>query len=118
MSDLVFGQRMVRLDDGQKGVVIQSGPDLRIQYLDRGEARIALKSERWALDEILPGPLRPEEKVLIALYADRALHAYERNQPLKSWEKPQLGDVRYDIGLVEVILRYLAKRPTRTATSE
>lgn len=113
-----LGQRMVRLDDGMKGVVAQNGPELRIMYVDRGEERMALRSERWVPDEIHPGPLREEEKATVAWYADRALEAYEKNQPLKFWEKPDLeNNVPYDIGLVEVIRDYLASRETLPADS-
>ena len=112
---MIVGQRMVRLDDGQRGVVAQNGPELRIMYLDRGEERLALKSEKWLPDELKPGPLRAEERYLIALYADRALRAYELNEPHRYWEKPALTDVPYDPGLVEAITGYLTRRPTRAA---
>jgi len=118
VTDLVFGQRMIRLDDGTKGMVVQSGPELRIAYNDRGEERFALKSEKWARDVIEPGPLREEEQVLVALHADRALRAYERNEPLKSWEAVQAGVTPYDEGLFDVIIAYLMKRTTRPATRE
>jgi hypothetical protein len=117
-SDLVFGQRMIRLEDGQRGRVLQNGPELRIIYVDRGEDRVALKSESWVRDAIEPGPLREVEQVLIALHADRALRAYERNEPLKSWEQVQAGVAPYDEGLFDVIIAYLMKRTTRPATGE
>lgn len=111
-----LGQRMVRLDDGMKGVVAQNGPELRIIYQDRGEERMALRSERWVPDELHPGPLRAEEKATIAWYADRALEAYEQNKPLKFWEKPDVhNDEVYDEGLVEVIMGYLTSRETLPA---
>lgn len=110
-----LGQRMVRLDDGMKGVVAQNGPELRIMYVDRGEERMALRSERWVPDELNPGPLRAEEKATIAWYADRALEAYEQNKPLKFWEKPNLNSECYDEGLVEVIVGYLTSRETLPA---
>lgn len=115
---LVLGQRMVRLDDGQKGVVAQNGPELRIVYNDRGEERIALKSEKWRPDVIEPGPLRDVEKMLIALHADRALRAYERHEPLKFWDTPTGDSEVYDIGLIAHILAYLTERQTRPATTE
>jgi len=107
---------MIRLDDGQKGIVAQSGPELRIVYNDRGEERIALKSERWIREAIEPGPLREEEQVLVALHADRALRAYERNEPLKSWEQVHAATEPYDEGLFDVIIAYLMNRKTRPAT--
>ena len=112
---LVLGARMIRVADGQRGVVAQNGPELRILYLDRGEERLALRSEQWVLDELKPGPIRAEEAHLVALYADRALRAYECNEPLKWWEKPALTDVPYDTGLIEVVAAYLVSRQTRTA---
>jgi hypothetical protein len=117
MADLVLGRRMVRIEDGTKGVVAQNGPELRIVYLDRGEERLALKSESWIVDELKPGPLRPVEKMLIALHADRALRAFERNEPLKFWDQPDVANI-YDMGLIEVIQDYLAQRTTRSATGE
>lgn len=106
---------MVRIDDGQRGVVAQNGPELRILYLDRGEERLALKSEKWVPDEFVPGPLRMEERYLVALYADRALRAYELNEPHRYWEKPALTDVPYDPGLLRVIADYLGSRETKPA---
>ena len=112
---MIVGQRMVRVNDGQRGVVAQNGPELRILYLDRGNERLALKSEKWVPDELKPGPLRAEEIYLIALHADRALQAHELNQPHKWWEKPALTDVPYDPGLIAVIRDYLQSRETKTA---
>ena len=110
---MIVGQRMVRETDGMRGQVVQNGPELRILYLDRGEERLALKTERWIADAIRPGPMRPEEKRLVALYADRALRAYERNEPLRWWEPPALTDMPYDTGLIAAIERYLSERETR-----
>jgi hypothetical protein len=111
-----LGQRMLRLEDGMRGVVAQNGPELRILYVDRGEERMALKSERWSPDELRPGPLREEEQVLIALHADRALRAYERHEPLKSWEEVHASTAPYDEGLFDVIVQYLMHRQTRPVT--
>lgn len=113
-----LGQRMVRLEDGQKGVVAQSGPELRILYVDRGEERLASKTEKWAPDEIIPGPLRLEEQWLIARYADRALQAHERHEPLRFWQLPKAADAVYDEGLVMAILKYLGERAARAAPDE
>lgn len=112
---MIVGERMVRVADGQRGVVAQNGPELRILYLDRGQERLALKSEKWVPDTVKPGPLREEEVHLIALHADRALQAYETNAVLKWWEKPALTDMPYDQGLIEAIHQYLMNRETRTA---
>lgn len=112
---LTFGQRMVRVADGMKGVVGQDGPDLRIIYMDRGEERLASKAERWVEDELVPGPLLAEEKFAIARHADRALRAFEKNEPLKTWEPVRSTDVAYDPGLMRAILDYLSQRETLPA---
>jgi hypothetical protein len=106
---------MVRLDDGMRGTVCENGPELRIVYRDRGEERIAAKSEKWAPDELKPGPLLRAEMHVIALYADRALRAYERHEPHKFWETPKASDSPYDPGLMRVITEYLSARETRAA---
>ena len=113
-----LGQRMIRLDDGMKGVVALNGPDLRVVYVDRGEERIASKGERWKPDELVMGPLRSEEIAMIALHADRALRAFERHEPLKSWEHLDTQAIPYDAGLVLAITDYLSQRTTRSATNE
>jgi hypothetical protein len=110
------GQRMMRLDDATVGVVEvvtmpgATEPERRIVYNDRGERRIAGKGEKWISAEPVPLPLRAEEKFLIALWADKALRAYERNEPLKFWEKPKLSDEPYDNELVMAVLSYLSHR--------
>lgn len=101
---------MVRVDDGMRGVVAQNGPELRIVYSDRGEERIAPKSERWVAEEPAPGPLRLEEKRAIAHYADRALRAYERHEPHRYWQPVRLDEPPYDPGLVEIVVEYLTAR--------
>ena len=112
---MILGERMVRVADGQRGVVAQNGPELRVLYLDRGQERLALKSEKWVPDIVKPGPMRAEERYLVALHADRALQAYETNAPFKWWEKPALTDVPYDQGLIEAIQAYLTSRETKAA---
>ena len=112
---LIFGQRMVRVSDGMQGVVAQDGPELRITYIDRGEERLAGKAEKWTPDELVPGPLRPSERFLIAATCDRALRAYECNEPHKYWETIPLTYRAYDEGLMEVIDDYLNLRRTRAA---
>lgn len=104
-----LGQRMIRLDDGMKGVVFQNGPELRIFYEDRGEERVAPKSEKWIVEEITQGPLRYEEMLLIARYADRALMAHELHEPHRYWEPPG-DDPPYDSHLVACIIEYLQIR--------
>lgn len=111
-----LGQRMMRMDDATVGVVelveLPGGgePERRIVYTDRGERRIAGKAEKWVSAEPIPLPLRAEEKFLIALWADKALRSYEKNEPFKFWEKPKLSDEPYDNELVVAILGYLSRR--------
>ncbi len=112
---LVFGQRMVRLDDGMKGVVIQDGPDLRVAYLLHGEQLIAPKSEKWVADELKPGPMQPVERFMVAACADRALRAYECNEPHKYWETIPLTYKPYDAAFMEAVENYLEQRETRAA---
>ena len=115
------GDRLVRLDDGMVGtveLVTSPGsdvPDKRIVYNDRGERRIAGKAEKWVSADAPPLPLRAEEKFLVAAWADKALRAYERNEPLKVWEKPTLNDEPYDSELILAILAYLSEREIRAA---
>lgn len=119
-----IGQRLIRLDDGMAGtveLVTMPGsdvPDRRIVYTDRGERRIAGKGEKWVSAEPPPLPLRAEEKFLIALHADKALRAFEKNEPLKVWEKPKLSDEPYDAELVMAILAYLSEREMLAATND
>lgn len=108
-----LGQRMLRLDDGQRGIVAQNGPELRIVYVDRGEERLAGKAEKWAPDELGPMPLRAEEKLLVAHHADRALRAIDRHEPHKTWEALDTGAPFHDLGLANVILAYLSDRQKR-----
>lgn len=114
---------MLRLDDGMVGtveLVMLPGsevPDKRVVYIDRGERRTASRAEKWVSAESPPLPLRAEEKFLIALHADKALRAYEKNEPLKFWELPKLSDEPYDNELVVAILAYLSQRELRAATT-
>lgn len=106
---------MVRIDDGQKGVVsllptATGETELRITYVDRGELRQAQKSEKWAPELVVPTVLRPEERFLIAATCDRALRAYECNEPHKSWEPLTAAYQPYDPGLMEVVQFYLSQR--------
>ena len=110
---MILGQRMIRLEDGVKGVVGQNGPELRIFFEDRGEQLMAPKSEKWIPDELPPMPLRDEEIARITWFADRALRAYERHEPLKWWTEPELPFEPYDHVLVWVIEDYLKSRRAR-----
>jgi hypothetical protein len=116
MSELVIGRVMVRIDDGQKGVVAENGHtggERRITYLDRGEVRVAQKSEKWAPEGTAPTELRPAERFLIAATCDRALRAYEKNEPHKYWETIPLTYKPYDVALMGLIDSYLSQRSNR-----
>lgn len=114
---LVVGQRMVRTDDGMRGVVeltampgFEQYEELRIVYFDRGEKRIAGKREVWEAEKEPSRKLRVAEIVQVAWYADRALQAIDRNQPFHFWQAPNGDHVPHDPGLVDVITDYLNKR--------
>lgn len=115
---LVVGQRMVRTDDGMRGVVelvTVPGYDLeekRIVYFDRGESRLAGKREVWEVEKTPPRKLRTEERLKVAVAADRMLLALERNEPHKWWDWNSLTSIRdlHDPELVRLIDDYLAKR--------
>ncbi len=119
-----IGQRMIRLDDGMRGTVEMvtmpgsNEQDKRVVYHDRGEKRVAAKAERWVDAEPPPVPLRAEEKLLIALWADKALRAYEKNEPFKSWDPPKLGEEPYDTNLVLAVLSYLTTREALAITNQ
>lgn len=119
-----LGQRMLRLDDGTVGVVEMvtmpgmPEPEKRVVYHDRGERRVSTRAEKWINAEPPPMPLRAEEKFLIALHADKALRAYEKNEPLKYWEQPKLSDEPYDNELIMAILAYLSRRELSAATND
>lgn len=105
---LVVGQTMLRVDDGTKGTVVMAEGDiLRIAYLDRGEERFAGKGEKWEPVRPPPRKLLREEMEAIALRADAALWAAEKNLPNKWWMTPS---VAHDQGLIDAIVAYLEKR--------
>lgn len=115
---LVAGQRMIRTDDGMRGVVeLVTIPgyelqELRITYTDRGEKRIAGKRETWSVDHGLPRKLDPSEQVRVALCADNLLRAFDKNEPAKWWlgfDSPHPGGP-HDPELVSLIVRHLQKR--------
>jgi hypothetical protein len=114
---------MLRVEDGVRGTVEMvtipglDMPEKRIVYEDRGERRLASKTEKWISAEPPPQPLRPEEKFLVAMWADRALRAIERNEPYRVWEKPKLSDEPYDNELVLAVLSYLSQRELNRLTS-
>ncbi len=113
---LVVGQRMVRTDDGMRGVVeltampgFEQYEELRIVYFDRGEKRIAGKREVWEVEKAPSRKLRDDEIMLVAISADRMLEALDKNLPIKWWETPA-GGRYHDTKLCDVIIRYLEAR--------
>jgi hypothetical protein len=107
---LVEGTPMVRLDDGARGVVANVEGELRVVYQDRGTERVAPKKETWF---VAPEPnrrMRAEEMLEVALVAEKALRALERHEPFKHWEPIDPAAPAYDMGLRQVILRYLRDR--------
>jgi hypothetical protein len=115
---LTAGQKMVRVDDGMKGVVeltampgFDQHEELRIVYQDRGEKRIAGKREKWEPEREPPRKLLPEEIRRIAYAADRALRAADRHEPSKWWMMDTASsDEAHDPEFVKLITEYLQKR--------
>lgn len=114
---LVVGQRMVRADDGMRGVVelvampgFEQYEELRIVYIDRGEKRLAGKREVWNVDAPPPRTLREEEIQLVAAAADMALRSVDRNEPLAWWKFGSVPNAFHDPELVALITEHLRKR--------
>lgn len=114
---LIVGQRMVRADDGMRGVVeliavpgFEHETERRIVYTDRGERRIAGKRETWNREVDPPRKLRAEEIQQVAVAADTALRAIDRNEPDRWWRRDARPDPWHDPGLRAVISDYLSKR--------
>lgn len=110
-SRLSLGQRMVRLEDGKLGLVEPHNGEPRILFEDRGEKLVAGKQEKWDVFE--PGSarvLRDEEKLQVALTADRVLRAIVRSEPNKLWEPIDLSATPFDEGLFRVVFDYLGER--------
>lgn len=113
---LVVGQRMVRTDDGMRGVVeltampgFEQYEELRIVYFDRGEKRIAGKREVWEVVTNPPRVLRTEEILRVAHAADRMLEALDKSQPIKWWDDTPREKI-HDLLLFNLILRHLQTR--------
>lgn len=107
---LPLGTRMVRQDDGKAGIVEQVGEEPRIVYFDRGEKLIASKREKWVEMAVRKGPLREEEKLLVALTADKVLRGVTMNEPSKLWEPVNPDAEPFDAKLVRVIVEHLGTR--------
>lgn len=114
---LVVGQRMVRTDDGMRGVVeltampgFEQYEELRIVYVDRGERRIAGKREVWQTEPEPPRKLLEEEIQRVAGAADLALRWLDRNEPLQWWKCGGIPSSWHDPELRRVISEYLRSR--------
>lgn len=114
---LVVGQRMVRTDDGMRGVVelvempgFEQYQETRIVYVDRGEKRIAGKREVWEPEKEPSRKLRDEEALFVACWADAVFEAIEKNQPFRFWESVKLDRTQHDPELVKLIIDHLRKR--------
>lgn len=110
MSELVVDTRMIRVDDGKKGLVVEDNGEKVIVYLEHGEPLVAGKREKWIPDEPPRLRLRVEEKLEVALWADRALEAIEKHEPFKTWEKTELSREPYCPELVLSILNFFTLR--------
>ena len=104
------GTKMIRVDDGRRGSVVLEEGEARIAYWDRDSLVIAPKREHWEAERALPRRLRAEEIEQVAQWADRALRALERHEPLRYWEEPATSEDQYDAGLREAIITYLKHR--------
>lgn len=105
------GTRMIRVEDGMRGVVVQLADGNRIMFEDRGDNIVASKLERWEPERQEPHrSMRAEEIRQVALAADRQLRSIEKNEPLRFWE-PVRGDTTpHDPKLVAVVEIYLHSR--------
>jgi len=113
---LVAGARMVRADDGMRGVVelvampgFEQYEELRIVYTDRGERRLAGKREVWEPEQAPPRKLREEEIALVALAADQQLRALDSHSAFRWWEM-SASLVPHDPSLIRAVTEYLQKR--------
>lgn len=118
---LTVGARMVRQDDGMRGVVemvdvTASGQyqEPRVVYMDRGERRIAPKKEKWEPEAPPPRKLTFEEIRRVAEGADNLLRWIDKNETPKWWQLPVGPGTEmmraHDPVLVRLIAEYLAKR--------
>jgi hypothetical protein len=112
---LVVGQRMVRTDDGMRGVVelvsmpgFEQYEELRIVYVDRGEKRIAGKREVWEPEKAPSRKLREEEISYVAHAANQALRCIDLNEPSLWWRNSP--SAIHDHELFNLITDYLSKR--------
>lgn len=113
---LVVGTPMIRVDDGVRGTVemSQAGEfgftEARIVYYDRGERRVAGKTEKWVIEQTPGSKMRTEEMLLVAYAADRQLEAVDKHLPDRHWEPLAQRRAVHDFGLVSAIVAYLKGR--------
>jgi hypothetical protein len=116
---LVVGTPMIRVDDGVRGAVELASPpgmdearyrEPRIVYYDRGERRVAGKTEKWVIEQTPGSKMRTEEMLLVAYAADRQLECLDKHLPDKHWEPLANRRGIHDLGLVEAIVAYLKTR--------
>jgi hypothetical protein len=110
---LSLGTKMIRSDDGMKGVVelVESPGGTvapRVVYYDRGERRVAPKSEKWEPERAPSGALTEIEQRMVAAAADQMLKSLDKHEPFHWWE--QTPGLAHDPELVEVIVEYLKRR--------
>lgn len=119
MTALTLGKKMLRVEDGMRGIVslysrtMEEEPRLSIQYIDRGELRQSGPKEIWVESD--PGrlPLRDEEIQEVAAVADHWLRCIEQHLPRYAWEPinaPPGHRLPHDAGLVASIVEYLKGR--------
>ena len=113
---LTLGKKMLRVEDGMRGVVMRVDgmldEVLRIVWSDRGENRIASPKEVWIEDEQERLPLREEEIQEVAAVADHWLKCIEQHLPRFHSSPLHLHHQHdpHDAGLVTVIVEYLRGR--------
>ena len=104
---LVLGQKMVRVSDGCRGVVVLHNGRPRIKYSMMADEFFAITGENvnWVPEELPDLPLREEEIERVAGVADQVLYCLRSHTPWRFWEAAPAEP--HDRGLVEVIKRYL-----------
>ena len=111
---LTLGKKMLRVEDGMRGVVMRVDgmldEVLRIVWSDRGENRIASPKEVWIEDEQERLPLREEEIQEVAAVADHWLQCIDQHRPRLIFGLPPRITEPHDPGLVAVIVEYLRGR--------
>ena len=105
-----IGTQMLRMSDGMRGRVAMEAGEPRIIYDDRSNTLVAPKKEEWIENVPPTRRLRPEEMLEVAMTAEKYLSSIEKHEPFKHWEPLRPHEPAYDMGLRQVILRYLRDR--------